>query len=158
MAFNQVLNEISDLPIKPFNMSRMKKEALIHTLQLQFEQGKLSIPYKDEGGTRRLMNTLLTELSTFTMLDNGRMESLGGHDDMVILALAVQATKEYRDNIVILDASVWQNRLGGQMFDNLDITITAEYGIESVDDVVKKLLDEKLYQQEIKQNSNGTKE
>ena len=113
MAFNQVLNEISDLPIKPFNMSRMKKEALIHTLQLQFEQGKLSIPYKDEGGTRRLMNNLLTELSTFTMLDNGRMESLGGHDDMVMaLALAVQATKEYRDNIVILDASVWQNRLG----------------------------------------------
>lgn len=113
LAFNQVLNEISDLPIKPFNMSRMKKEALIHTLQLQFEQGKLSIPYKDEGGTRRLMNTLLTELSTFTMLDNGRMESLGGHDDMVMaLALAVQATKEYRDNIVILDASVWQSRLG----------------------------------------------
>jgi len=113
MAFNQVLNEISDLPIKPFNMSRMKKEALIHTLQLQFEQGKLSIPYKDEGGTRRLMNNLLTELSTFTMLDNGRMESLGGHDDMVMaLALAVQATKEYRDNIVILDANVWQNRLG----------------------------------------------
>ena len=113
MAFNQVLNEISDLPIKPFNMSRMKKEALIHTLQLQFEQGKLSIPYKDEGGTRRLMNTLLTELSTFTMLDNGRMESLGGHDDMVMaLALSVQATKEYRDNIVILDAEVWQNRLG----------------------------------------------
>jgi len=113
MAFNQVLNEISDLPIKPFNMSRMKKEALIHTLQLQFEQGKLSIPYKDEGGTRRLMNTLLTELSTFTMLDNGRMESLGGHDDMVMaLALSVQATKEYRDNIVILDASVWQSRLG----------------------------------------------
>tara|TARA_Y100001937_G_scaffold3502_2_gene4705 strand:- start:6986 stop:8422 length:1437 start_codon:yes stop_codon:yes gene_type:complete len=113
MAFNQVLNEISDLPIKPFNMSRMKKEALIHTLQLQFEQGKLSLPYKDEGGTKRLMNNLLTELSTFTMLDNGRMESLGGHDDMVMaLALAVQATKEYRDNIVILDANVWQSRLG----------------------------------------------
>jgi phage terminase large subunit-like protein len=113
IAFNQVLNEISDLPIKPFNMSRMKKEALIHTLQLQFEQGNLLIPYKDEGGTRRLMNTLLTELSTFTMLDNGRMESLGGHDDMVMaLALSVQATKEYRDNIVILDAEVWQSRLG----------------------------------------------
>ena len=113
LAFNQVLNEISDLPIKPFNMSRMKKEALIHTLQLQFEQGKLLIPYKDEGGTRRLMNTLLTELSTFTMLDNGRMESLGGHDDMVMaLALSIQATKEYRDSIVILDADVWQSRLG----------------------------------------------
>lgn len=115
MAFNQVLNEISDLPIKPFNMSRMKKEALIHTLQLQFEQGKLTIPYKDEGGTRRLMNNLLTELSTFTMLDNGRMESLGGHDDMVMaLALGVQATKEYRDSIMILDAEIWQNRLGWQ--------------------------------------------
>ena len=113
IAFNQVLNEISDLPIKPFNMSRMKKEALIHTLQLQFEQGKLTIPYKDEGGTRRLMNSLLVEFSTFTMLDNRRMESLGGHDDMVIaLALGVQATKEYRDSIVILDAELWQGRLG----------------------------------------------
>lgn len=113
MAFNQVLAEIGDLPIKPFNMSRMKKEALIHTLQLHFERGHLIIPYKDEGGTRRLMNTLLTELSTFTMLDNGRMESLGGHDDMVMaLALSVQATKEYRDNIVILDADTWSSRLG----------------------------------------------
>ena len=47
------------------------------------------------------------------MLDNGRMESLGGHDDMVIaLALSVQATKEYRENIVILDSNVWQSRLG----------------------------------------------
>ena len=113
MAFNQVLSEISDLPIKPFNMSRMKKEALIHTLQLHFEQGHLVIPYKDEGATHRHMNGLISELSTFTMLDNGRMESLGGHDDMVMaLALAVQATKEFRDSIVILDASTWQKRLG----------------------------------------------
>ena len=113
MAFNQVLQEISDLPIKPFNMNRMKKEALIHTLQLHFEQNHLSIPYKEEGSTRRHMNTLLNELSLFTMLDNGRMESLGGHDDMVIaLALSVQATKEYRENIVILDSNVWQSRLG----------------------------------------------
>ena len=44
------------------------------------------------------------------------------------------------------------------MFDNLDITITAEYGIESVDDVVKKLLDEKLIQQEIKQNQIGPRD
>lgn len=113
MAFNQVLSEISDLPIKPFNMSRMKKEALIHTLQLHFEQGHLVIPYKDEGATHRHMNGLISELSTFTMLDNGRMESLGGHDDMVMaLALSVQATKEFRDSIVILDASTWQKRLG----------------------------------------------
>tara|TARA_R100000231_G_C5323615_1_gene164170 strand:- start:1408 stop:1917 length:510 start_codon:yes stop_codon:yes gene_type:complete len=113
MAFNQVLQEISDLPIKPFNMSRMKKEALIHTLQLHFEQRHLLIPYKDEGATRRHMNTLLNELSMFTMLDNGKMESLGAHDDMVIaLALSVQATKEYRENIIILDGEIWQNRLG----------------------------------------------
>jgi phage terminase large subunit-like protein len=113
MAFNQVLSEISDLPIKPFNMSRMKKEALIHTLQLHFEQGHLHIPFKDEGSTRRHMSALMSELSTFTMLDNGRMESLGGHDDMVMaLALSVQATKEYRDNIVMLDAGLWAKRLG----------------------------------------------
>jgi hypothetical protein len=41
------------------------------------------------------------------------MESLGGHDDMVMaLALTVQATKEFRDNIIILDAESWQKRLG----------------------------------------------
>ena len=113
MAFNQVLQEISDLPIKPFNMSRMKKEALIHSLQLHFEQKHLIVPYKDDGATRRHMNTLLNELSMFTMLDNGKMESLGAHDDMVIaLALSVQATKEYRENIIILDGETWQNRLG----------------------------------------------
>jgi len=113
MAFNQVLREISDLPIKPFNMSRMKKEALLHTLQLHFEQKHLILPYKDEGSTRRHMNTMLSELSMFTMFDNGKMESLGAHDDTVIaLALSVQATKEYRENIIILDAEVWRNRLG----------------------------------------------
>ena len=59
------------------------------------------------------MNTMLSELSMFTMLDNGKMESLGAHDDMVIaLALSVQATKEYRENIIILDGEIWRNRLG----------------------------------------------
>ena len=41
------------------------------------------------------------------------MEILGKHDDMVIaLGLAVQATKEYRESIVILDGPTWQKRLG----------------------------------------------
>jgi hypothetical protein len=112
-AFHQVLKEISDLPIKPFTMSRMRKEAVMHTLQLHFEQRHLALPYKDEGATRRHMDNLLNELSMFTMLPNGKMESLGKHDDTVIaLALAVQATKEYRDNIVMLDAEAWTKRLG----------------------------------------------
>ena len=71
------------------------------------------IPYKEEGATHRHMNTLLNELSMFTMLPNGKMESLGRHDDTVIaLALAVQATKEYKDNIVVLDSHTWAQRLG----------------------------------------------
>jgi len=91
----------------------MKKEALIHSLQLHFEQKHLAIPFLDEGSTKRHMTALMSELSMFTMLDNGKMESLGAHDDMVIaLALSVQATKEYRENIVILDGAVWQKRLG----------------------------------------------
>ena len=69
------------------------------------------------------------------MLDNGRMESLGGHDDMVMaLALSVQATKEYRDNIVILDADVWQNRLGGQMSERIEGVL----GIESPTDAIPR--------------------
>lgn len=60
-----------------------------------------------------MIDTLLNELSMFTMLPNGKMESLGAHDDTVIaLALAVQATKEYRDNIVILDSATWTKRIG----------------------------------------------
>ena len=112
-AFHQVLKEISDLPIKPFTMSRMRKEAVIHTLQLHFEQRHLILPYKEDGSTRRLMDILINELSMFTMLPNGKMESLGKHDDTVIaLALAVQATKEYKDSIVVLDGSEWTKRLG----------------------------------------------
>jgi len=112
-AFHQVLKEISDLPIKPFTMSRMRKEAVIHSLQLHFEQRHLILPYKEEGRTRRMMDILLNELSMFTMLPNGKMESLGRHDDTVIaLALAVQATKEYRDSIVVLDGAAWSQRLG----------------------------------------------
>jgi len=112
-AFHQVLKEISDLPIKPFTMSRMKKEAVIHTLQLHFEQRHLILPYKEDGATRRLMDILINELSMFTMLPNGKMESLGKHDDTVIaLALAVQATKEYKDSIVILDSEAWTKRIG----------------------------------------------
>ena len=112
-AFHQVLKEISDLPIKPFTMSRMRKEAVIHALQLHFEQRHLLLPQKDVGATKRLMDILLSELSMFTMLPNGKMASLGKHDDTVIaLALAVQATKEYKDNIVVLDAKAWTQRLG----------------------------------------------
>ena len=59
------------------------------------------------------MDILINELSMFTMLPNGKMESLGKHDDTVIaLALAVQATKEYKDSIVVLDGSEWTKRLG----------------------------------------------
>ena len=80
------------------------------------------------------MNNLITELSTFTMLENGRMESLGAHDDMVItLALSVQATKEYRDNIVILDET-WSKRLGWAVRDRIEAVI----GVESLVDALRK--------------------
>jgi hypothetical protein len=41
---------------------------------------------------------------------------------------------------------------GGQMFDNLNISIKGTTGIDSIHDAITKLLDEKLIQQEIKQN------
>ena len=37
---------------------------------------------------------------------------LGRHDDMVIALALVQATKEYRDNIVVLDGKEWTKRIG----------------------------------------------
>ena len=61
--------------------------------------------------------------------------NLGAHDDMVIaLALSVQATKEYRDNIVILDVTHGVNGWGGLMRDRIEAVI----GVESLVDALRK--------------------
>ena len=58
-------------------MSRMRKEAIIHSLQLHFEQRHLLLPYKEEGRTRRMIDTLLNELSMFTMLPMAKWNHWG---------------------------------------------------------------------------------
>ena len=84
-----------------------------------------------------LMDILINELSVFTMLPNGKMESLWKHDDTVIaLALAVQATKEYKDSIAVLDGSEVDKaiRMGGRMKSEWNPLLT------DMGDVIVKLM------------------
>lgn len=93
----------SDMPIKIFMTTRAKKESMFMSLLLAFEQGHIKTPWGDEK-SKEFTRTLETELSRFGMQKNGRLESVGSHDDLAVsVALANWATKEFRGTIVLLD-------------------------------------------------------
>ena len=70
---------------------------------MAFEQGKIKTPWGDER-SREFTRTLETQLTRFGMQKNGRLESVGVHDDLAMaLALANWATKEFRGSLVSLD-------------------------------------------------------
>jgi hypothetical protein len=83
-----------DIPIKTFMTTRQKKESM---LLLAFEQGQIKTPWGDER-SKEFTRTLETQLSRFGMQRNGRLESVGSHDDLAMsLALANWATKEFKE-------------------------------------------------------------
>ncbi len=93
----------ADMPIKVFMTTRAKKESMFMSLLLAFEQGHIKTPWGDER-SKEFTRTLETELSRFGMQKNGRLESVGSHDDLAVsVALANWATKEFRGTIVLLD-------------------------------------------------------
>ena len=93
----------ADMPIKIFMTTRAKKESMFMSLLLAFEQGHIKTPWGDER-SKEFTRTLETELSRFGMQKNGRLESVGSHDDLAVsVALANWATKEFRGTIVLLD-------------------------------------------------------
>lgn len=93
----------ADMPIKIFMTTRAKKESMFMSLLLAFEQGHIKTPFGDEK-SKEFTRTLETQLSRFGMQKNGRLESVGSHDDLAVsVALANWATKEFRGNIVLLD-------------------------------------------------------
>ena len=93
----------ADMPIKIFMTTRAKKESMFMSLLLAFEQGHIKTPWGDEK-SKEFTRTLETELSRFGMQKNGRLESVGSHDDLAVsVALANWATKEFRGTIVLLD-------------------------------------------------------
>ena len=93
----------ADMPIKIFMTTRAKKESMFMSLLLAFEQGHIKTPWGDEK-SKEFARTLETQLSRFGMQKNGRLESVGSHDDLAVsVALANWATKEFRGTIVLLD-------------------------------------------------------
>jgi len=118
--FEMELKEIrEDIPIRTFMTTRTKKESLFMSLLMAFEQGRIKTPYGDER-SKKFTHKLEEELNRFGMQKNGRLESVGTHDDLAMaLALANWATKEFKGSIVMLDDilpgfdSILTGRTGG---------------------------------------------
>jgi len=111
-VFATELRANTDLPIKTFISSKTKRESLLMGLVLKFERGQMMLPVGDER-SQRMMNELKQELLLFGMSKQGKLESIGRHDDMVIaLALAHWATTEFKDRIVDLDSMFPEGILG----------------------------------------------
>lgn len=92
-----------DIPIRTFMTTRTRKESLFMSLLMAFEQGQIKTPYGDDR-SKRFTHKLEEELTRFGMQKNGRLESVGVHDDLAMsLALANWATKEFRGSVIMLD-------------------------------------------------------
>tara|TARA_B100000073_G_scaffold59502_1_gene44178 strand:+ start:94 stop:1533 length:1440 start_codon:yes stop_codon:yes gene_type:complete len=102
-AFTQELRTVSDLNVKDFDTTRRKKQEIILNLQMNFENGKIHLPYGDNN-SRKMTNTLIEELSMFSITDSGKFEGVGAHDDLVMgLALANAATQGASEQFILLD-------------------------------------------------------
>ena len=102
-SFTQELRNVSDLNVRDFNTTRKKKEEIILNLQMNFENGKILMPYGDEA-SRTMTKMLIEELSMFSITEAGRFEGVGAHDDLVMsLALANSASSMMGENFVLLD-------------------------------------------------------
>ena len=92
-----------DIPIKTFMTTRQRKESMFMSLLLAFEQGQLKTPWGDEK-SKEFTRILETQLSRFGMKRNGRLESVGSHDDLAMaVALANWGTKEFKGSVMLLD-------------------------------------------------------
>jgi len=102
-SFTQELKNVSDINVHDFNTTRKKKQEIILNLQMNFENGKIRLPYGNEE-SRRVTSTLIEELSMFAITEGGKFEGIGAHDDMVMsLALANSATYTMNEKFIHLD-------------------------------------------------------
>ena len=102
-SFTQELRNVSDINVHDFTTTRKKKQEIILNLQMNFENGKIRLPYGNEE-SRRVSSALIEELSMFTITDRGKFEGVGAHDDMVMsLALANAATHTVSEKFIHLD-------------------------------------------------------
>ena len=92
-----------DIPIRTFLTTRARKESLFMSLLMAFEQGDIRTPYGDEE-SKKFTHELETELNRFGMTKQGKLESVGVHDDLAMaLALANWGSKEFKGSVVMLD-------------------------------------------------------
>jgi hypothetical protein len=83
--------------------TRARKESLFMSLLMAFEQGDIRTPYGDEE-SKKFTHELETELNRFGMTKQGKLESVGVHDDLAMaLALANWGSKEFKGSVVMLD-------------------------------------------------------
>ena len=102
-SFTQELRNVTDLNVHDFNTTRKRKEEIILSLQMNFENEKINLPYGNEE-SRRVSGSLIEELSMFAITDRGKFEGIGAHDDMVMsLALANAATHTLSETFILLD-------------------------------------------------------
>ena len=102
-SFTQELRNISDLNVRDFNTTRRKKQEVILSLQMNFENHKIKLPYGDEN-SRRVTQAIIEELSMFSITESGKFEGIGAHDDLVMgLALANAASSMASDNFILLE-------------------------------------------------------
>ena len=102
-TFTQEIRNVTDLNVHDFNTTRKRKEEIILSLQMNFENQKINLPYGNEE-SRRVTGSLIEELSMFAITDKGKFEGIGAHDDMVMsLALANAATKTLSETFILLD-------------------------------------------------------
>ena len=102
-AFTQELRAVSDLNVRDFDTTRRKKQEIILNLQMNFENGKIKLPYGDNN-SRKMTSMLIEELSMFSITDSGKFEGVGAHDDLVMaLALANAASQTATEAFILLD-------------------------------------------------------
>ena len=102
-AFTQELRSVSDLNVRDFDTTRRKKQEIILSLQMNFENAKIHLPYGDNN-SRRMTSALIEELSMFSITESGKFEGVGAHDDLVMaLALANAASLVASEAFMLLD-------------------------------------------------------
>jgi len=102
-AFTQELRSVTDINVRDFNTTRRKKQEIILNLQMNFENGKIHLPYADNN-SKKLTNALVEELSMFSITTSGKFEGVGAHDDLVMgLALANAASQTPTEAFMLLD-------------------------------------------------------
>lgn len=85
-VWSDEMRRTTDIPVKEFVTTAANKYPLdkgVPSLRILLENGKITIPYKKDGYTRRVINIWEEEASQFGYVD-GKLQGIGEHDDTVM--------------------------------------------------------------------------